>query len=402
MFLIDFFQCPLLFEFISSKLKTPQTIEESIDYLSKPNCEFFETHFQSSISILIQQFDHITQEQFKFISNSHFELILKSEELKIENEDFLFQLIISLIKEDSNRRSLLKFVQFSFVSSQLIQEYFCNFSIDEIDFELFEALKCGLFHVVFGKESGHSLNRWRNQTKLITKQENEEISNENSELRNALKQSQNENSELKNTLKQKETENLELKNALKQKETENMELKNKFQQNEAEIEKLQHLIYHTKCINITDHQGIISSLKKENPNLFSLTCSYNDCSKVENILEYNNSYWCGCSDSISEHWFCFEFKENQILPLTYLIRDHNCRFLKGWKVEGSNDGNHWELIDEKRDQTCFTQKYQENTFSIQSQSFFSFIKVTQIQPNGENSKCFNLTFFELSGFLLQK
>jgi hypothetical protein len=116
-------------------------------------------------------------------------------------------------------------------------------------------------------------------------------------------------------------------------------------------------------------------------------------------LKYDNTSWCGCSDSPPEHWFCFEFKKKQISPLSYLIRKADCGFLKGWKVEGSKDGQQWELIHEKRDQTCFTQQYQENTFSVQSQSFFSFIKITQTQLNGDNNKYFKHTFFELSGYI---
>jgi hypothetical protein len=72
---------------------------------------------------------------------------------------------------------------------------FCHFTINELDFELFEALKSRLFHDVFGKESEHYSNRWRNQQNLITKQENEIISKESSELKSALKQKEIENSE---------------------------------------------------------------------------------------------------------------------------------------------------------------------------------------------------------------
>jgi hypothetical protein len=61
-----------------------------------------------------------------------------------------------------------------------------------------------------------------------------------------------------------------------------------------------------------------------------------------------------------------------------------------------------ELIIEKRNQTYFTQQYQENTFPVQSKSFFSFIKVTQIQPNGDNNNYFRITFFELAGLIQQK
>jgi chromosome segregation ATPase len=165
---------------------------------------------------------------------------------------------VSLIQEDSDRKLLLNYVQFSFVSSQLIHEYFCHSTINELDFELFEALKSRLFHDVFGKESEHYINRWRNQQKLITKQENEKISKENSELKNTLKQKEAENSELKTPLKQKETENLELRHTLKQREIENSELKNAFKQRETEFSNLHHLLYDSKHINIICHRRIIS------------------------------------------------------------------------------------------------------------------------------------------------
>jgi hypothetical protein len=56
----------------------------------------------------------------------------------------------------------------------------------------------------------------------------------------------------------------------------------------------------------------------------------------------------------------------------------------------------------KRGKTCFTQKYQENKFSVQPGFFFSYIKVTQIQPSGDDEKQFTLTFFELSVFIQHK
>jgi hypothetical protein len=150
---------------------------------------------------------------------------LKSEDLKIENEDFLFHLILSFIKEDPNQKSLLNFVQFSFISSELIQEYFLNFSIDELDFELFEALKSRLYRDAFGKETDPCIHRWRNQTKLIAKQGNESISKENSEMKSTIKEKEKENSEIKNTIKQKEQENSELKITIQQNESEIIKLK---------------------------------------------------------------------------------------------------------------------------------------------------------------------------------
>jgi hypothetical protein len=83
---------------------------------------------------LIREFENSPFEQFQFIYNSHLKIILKSTSFQIENENFLFKLIIKLIEQDSSRKSLLKFVKFSFVSSELLIENFCNFLFEELDF----------------------------------------------------------------------------------------------------------------------------------------------------------------------------------------------------------------------------------------------------------------------------
>jgi hypothetical protein len=70
-------------------------------------------------------------------------------------------------------------------------------------------------------------------------------------------------------------------------------------------------------------------LKKENRQSINLTCSTTDCVKIDNILEYDNSIWCDCVSSTPMLWFCFEFKEKHIFPLSYLIRGADIQFLRG-------------------------------------------------------------------------
>jgi hypothetical protein len=157
----------------------------------------------------------------------------------------------------------------SFVSSELLEQYFNNFSVEELDIELFEALKKRLFKNILFKEKENYTSRWRNQNQLINQTETKSIPKENSQMINRTKPPENCYSISQS--------------------------------------------HNPKLIDIIDHKRIISAFIQENPNSFNLTSSYNDCNngKIETILRYNDSYWCGCLTTIQEHWFCFEFKKNK-------------------------------------------------------------------------------------------
>jgi hypothetical protein len=55
--LIDCFEINILLSFISSKIPFPQTIEESLQFISKSHCEFFKEQFDQNLSLLIQHFN---------------------------------------------------------------------------------------------------------------------------------------------------------------------------------------------------------------------------------------------------------------------------------------------------------------------------------------------------------
>jgi hypothetical protein len=69
-------------------------------------------------------------------------------------------------------------------------------------------------------------------------------------------------------------------------------------------------------------------------------------------------------------------------------------FLQRWKIEGSNDKQNWELIDQKNNQTYFNSNFQSCSFDCQSNSFYSFLRLTQTQKGIKSSNTNN--FFCLS------
>jgi hypothetical protein len=98
-----------------------------------------------SISIVIQHFDEIRIYEFHFLTNFILETLFSNEEIQYENEDFLFKIVIELIHIDFHRKTLLKLINFSFVSSSLFKEFFEDFPLDEIDLDLFSSFKNRFF-----------------------------------------------------------------------------------------------------------------------------------------------------------------------------------------------------------------------------------------------------------------
>jgi radical SAM superfamily enzyme len=93
------------------------------------------------LSKVIQNIEQIEIHQLLCLSNFVLEQIFNSHQLQIENENYLFNLVIELIKKDSNRKVLLKSIFYPGVSSSLLISYFRDFPIEEIDYNLFNSLK---------------------------------------------------------------------------------------------------------------------------------------------------------------------------------------------------------------------------------------------------------------------
>lgn len=108
-------------------------------------------------------------------------------------------------------------------------------------------------------------------------------------------------------------------------------------------------------------------------------------------------------DNLSSHfhtnsgqnsWVCFEFKNHQVIPTSYIIRTINIeneRHLKSWVVEGSNDNsneNNWIKIDEKTNDSSLKGSRRVHLFSIQKnykRQPFKYIRIRITGPCWQNN-----------------
>jgi hypothetical protein len=67
---------------------------------------------------------------------------------------------------------------------------------------------------------------------------------------------------------------------------------------------------------------------------------------------------------------------------------------KSWKIEGSNNNTVWTLINEQKDQPNVSYPKQDRIYQCQSQNYFSFFKITQIDSNFQNNHCFQFDYIE--------
>jgi hypothetical protein len=72
---------------------------------------------------------------------------------------------------------------------------------------------------------------------------------------------------------------------------------------------------------------------------------------------------------------------------------------RSWIIKGSQDGTHWTMLDERRDDMSLGVPNVEQQFTIQniSASTVRFIELQLTGPNHGNRHGINLAYFDLSG-----
>jgi hypothetical protein len=90
--------------------------------------------------------------------------------------------------------------------------------------------------------------------------------------------------------------------------------------------------------------------------------------QVQNLLNFDHSEWLNASDQ-SNSYIVIHFQNFQIKPSQYLHRSAYCAYPQGWIVEGSNDFQNWEHIDERSNLSCFIQWLQTGKFNYQSKDY---------------------------------
>lgn len=161
----------------------------------------------------------------------------------------------------------------------------------------------------------------------------------------------------------------------------------------------------------TDFNGIINYIKthsediNEQISITSSTQRNTRCSPI-NTINYSNPKAEFCSKEEDSPWICFDFKEKRVIPKGYIIR--SCPFAtngshpKSWVIEGSNDGEKFDVIDNRRNCPLLNGKSYVNRFPIQNPTNqkYQYLKMRLIDVNWYNRKVLNINNIEFYGQLI--
>lgn len=174
-FLNEFFGFRQLKKLISSSILFPQNFDHALTLLSKPILIHHKSQFDQSIEIFLKNLQRLNEEHFHQLHNFSLINLFSSPQFQIWNENQFFQMIIKMIKTSYTRKALLKTVRYPYVSSDLLKSFFQDFSVHEVDIELFEALKERLFSDVAKPTFEIPAERWIDSYNFLSREEIDEI-----------------------------------------------------------------------------------------------------------------------------------------------------------------------------------------------------------------------------------
>ena len=107
------------------------------------------------------------------------------------------------------------------------------------------------------------------------------------------------------------------------------------------------------------------------------------------------------SNSRQNQWICYNFKDRRVSLTSYSIRSFSRFNLKSWVLEVSNDGQTWELVDRRNDNTDLKAQYVTCNFEIGKppRESFRLVRLRQTGANHEGEHFLELTSFEVFGTL---
>jgi FtsZ-binding cell division protein ZapB len=392
--MIDVFKLSSLKDYVKDLFSLPNDVHESIQLLNKYGALISSEASQHSISMIAENIMSISFGNLCQLSIEEWQLIFSSDKLRMINEDFLLDLIMKLIKDDPNKKALLKNVKFQAVSSQLMSKFLEGFYADDLDFDLFEQLKTRLCCEVLILDPNSFKGRLTeipiNPVQVLTserqklKEEKDKLNSEMNKIileRNKLNQEKKQlaidvqhlyqsNRELNKERSQlasevekvkKENNNLskeknELSSQVRQLNDKNEKLNKKNSEFLSTIKSFNpptgpSLSPTEFRVNLDGYFGIISFLRQKKPNsvVAFASSTWGSSDEPKNVFIYDEDNLAFCSKNESNSWICFHFKHHKIVLSGYLLRsglpDRDSASPFGWKLEGSNDKSHWSFID---------------------------------------------------------
>ncbi|KAK8898307.1 hypothetical protein M9Y10_000590 [Tritrichomonas musculus] len=113
------------------------------------------------------------------------------------------------------------------------------------------------------------------------------------------------------------------------------------------------------------------------------------------------------SNNVPNSWICFDFKMNRVNLTHYTIRTYNMgpnnQHPKNWVIEGSNDLNDWEMIDEENNCPLLNGANIVHTFAVNNPiaEYFKYIRMRTTGKSWQKDNFLAFKSFEIYGSLIK-
>jgi hypothetical protein len=89
-------------------------------------------------------------------------------------------------------------------------------------------------------------------------------------------------------------------------------------------------------------------------------------------------------------WVCWDFGEMRVWPRSYAIQGYK---LGSWVLEGSQDGENWEMIDKQELNQDYQGRWSRASFAVSKSPECQFIRLTQLGQNNYSLGLYAIEFF---------
>lgn len=364
---------------------SPISINNVIDRLQVHSIsrQFYSKEYKEEITFVAKNFHRILEKQednLYDLSVLTFEDIFNDESFQIETEDELLEFINSLYSKSSDFSTLYEKVCFSNVSVEGIENFLSIFKINDLSqgawLSLSKRLRCQIV-----KNESENI-----QTNLIQK---------NNYSNNSIEQTYSIQNDTNHNTNEKTNENQPNDSVIK------IEQSDSIPKNEQNLTTLIEIPFKN-----VDFDGIFNFFQKNSDidDEVKITFSSFNYGQPENLIQFNNQDFFGTGNQ-SNSWICFEFTKHNVIPTCYTIKscDYGANWLhpKSWVIEGSDDSNIWEKIDEQNDCSLLKGASIVHTFQIMNEKSheFKFIRIRQTDRNWKNNNCLYINCIEFYGLL---
>lgn len=281
-------------------------------------------------------------EQFLNLSLETLDKIINNDQIQLNSEDQLLQFINQLYRENSKYSVLYEYVHYVNVSSECIREFVSSFNVNDMTTPTWISISKRLEQEIKkSRINDENINRYVNEQNRINE----------------------------GTV---------------------------FSYSEQNLFK-----------GILNHLRFSSKGFEESMSITADTYNGGDDFHPRNVILYEDQEKIYHSSESQNNWIRFEFKKNKVIPSHYTIRSWkngstNSQHPKSWVIEGSNDTNSWEILDEQNDCPYLNGQCYVHTFPINNQILdeFKFIRMRLTGPSWSGHDYLRIEAFEIYGRLV--